>query len=471
MTKIVQLTATNIQRLYAVDITPDSPLVKICGKNGEGKSSVLDSICSAIGGKAYVNDVPIRQGAESAEVVIRLDNGVTIRRTFTESGTYLKVTGAPNGKSGQAALDDLLGKLGFDPLAFMRMEARQQAQTLRDLLGLDFTEHDADRKRLYDERTIVNRRLDEMRAAVATLPHYPDAPDAEVSSADVLAKIEAAQKHNSQQVTLSAAQTQARAALVQANSAIATTRATIAALEKQLATAKATLATQQSASAAAEHAVCKAQEAVAHFEPMDTTDLKAQLAGAEETNRQVRANAQRAAAIAEGQAKKAHADELTDSIIHLDEQKDATLESTAFPVPGLSFADDQVTYNGLPFSMASTAEQQRVSVAIGAAMNPKLKVIIIREGSLLDKRSLASLHEMAVEKDYQIWLERVTNGEESADGTSIVIEDGRVKGAPVTSEPAVVALVTVAAATKPAKKRAPAVVATGPAEVPAGAPF
>ena len=43
-----------------------------------------------------------------------------------------------------------------------------------------------------------------------------------------------------------------------------------------------------------------------------------------------------------------------------------------------------VTYNNVPFDQCSSSEQLRVSLAMGLALNPKLKVILIRDGSLLD---------------------------------------------------------------------------------------
>ena len=84
-----------------------------------------------------------------------------------------------------------------------------------------------------------------------------------------------------------------------------------------------------------------------------------------------------------------------------------------------------VTYNGVPFSQASSAEQIRVSVAMAMAMNPKLRVLRIKDGSLLDDDAMDMLKKLAVKEDFQVWVERVGNGSEDA----IVIEAGEVKGA------------------------------------------
>ena len=93
------------------------------------------------------------------------------------------------------------------------------------------------------------------------------------------------------------------------------------------------------------------------------------------------------------------------------------------PVKGLSFGEGEVVFNGLPLNQASDAEQLRVSIAIAMAANPKLRVLRIRDGSLLDERSLAAVATMADTQDYQIWIERV----DSSGKVGVHMEDGEVK--------------------------------------------
>jgi hypothetical protein len=60
------------------------------------------------------------------------------------------------------------------------------------------------------------------------------------------------------------------------------------------------------------------------------------------------------------------------------------------------------------------------------AKNPKLKVILVRDGSLLDHDSLKLVAERAAETDVQVWMERVTEGGPGG----FVIEDGKLKSVP-----------------------------------------
>ena len=84
-----------------------------------------------------------------------------------------------------------------------------------------------------------------------------------------------------------------------------------------------------------------------------------------------------------------------------------------------------MTFGGLPLDQASDEEQLRVGCSIAAAGNPTLRVIRIREGSLIDDQHLAGLREWAEGTDYQVWIERV----DSSGTVGFVIEDGALKGA------------------------------------------
>src|SRR5262245_55130191 len=118
--RIVKLEAANVKRLTAVAIEPDGNLVVIGGKNGAGKSSVLDSIAFALGGKDLLCEEPLRNGTEKGHVSVDLGD-LHVRRTFTpDGGSTLVVANADGARypSPQKVLDALVGKLCFDPLDF-----------------------------------------------------------------------------------------------------------------------------------------------------------------------------------------------------------------------------------------------------------------------------------------------------------------------------------------------------------------
>ena len=114
---------------------------------------------------------------------------------------------------------------------------------------------------------------------------------------------------------------------------------------------------------------------------------------------------------------------LSGQIADLDAAKKNSLAKAKFPINGLSFSDEGVEYNGVHFDQASSAEKLRVSLAIAIAANPKLRVIRISDGSLLDSKNRKIIEEMATANDFQIWLESV----DETGKVGIYIEDGAVK--------------------------------------------
>ena len=93
------------------------------------------------------------------------------------------------------------------------------------------------------------------------------------------------------------------------------------------------------------------------------------------------------------------------------------------PIEGLGWNETEVSYKNIPFEQLSGAEQLKISMAIAMASNPKLKVVLIKDGSLLDQDNLKVIEEMAKEKDWQVWIESV----DESGKIGIYIEDGEIK--------------------------------------------
>lgn len=412
--QIVSLTAENVKRLKAVQITPTGQVVEITGKNAQGKSSVLDSIMYALAGEKSLPTVPVRNGEKKAKIVVDLGD-LKVTRTMTADGGGTLTVSSKDGArypSPQAMLDTLTGRLCFDPLAFTRQPAKAQAATLQKLVGLDFTDQDNARKTAFDGRTLVNRDVKALEAQVAAAPSFPDAPKEEVSITDALAQLRKAEDVNK---TTAALQSQAR----QSEQQQLNERASVVAAEKLLAEAKARL---QAAIAKRDKDAARAAES----QVIDVAPFETAVATAEDVNRKVRSNAARAALEARLEQRKADAEALGKRIAAIDAAKEKALREAKFPVPGLTFDANGVYYNGVPFSQASAREQVVVSAAMGMALNPKLRVLLIRDGSLLDADAMADLGKWAEENKAQIWIERVAGDKD----VGIVIEDGAVRKAP-----------------------------------------
>lgn len=422
--KIVALQSENVKRLRAVHIKPDGSLVVIKGDNGAGKSSVLDSIAYALGGEKLCPPQVIRRGQTAAEVTLDLGE-YTVTRRWTAAGSTLVVK-SPEGArypSPQAMLDKLVGRLSFDPLAFTRAEGPKQVATLQKLAGVDFAQTNAKRKQLYDERTLVNRDATTIRGSLARMPEV-EAPDEPVSVKALLDEQTARLATQRSNEAKKLARDEAVREVARRQKAVGDTRNEVARIEKELADAKKRENEAQAARASAETAEKQAQAIVEKLVTPDLDDVRKKLAEAEGINAKVRAKKARAETAAKLEAKDAEAKKLTAAIDALDQEKQATLAGAKFPVEGLSFTEEGVTFTGLPLEQASAAEQLRVSLAVGIALNPELKVILIRDASLLDEKSLALVAKQAEEAGAQVWVEIVGKGGPAG----ILIEDGAVDG-------------------------------------------
>jgi hypothetical protein len=409
--KIVSLEASNVKRLSAVHIKPDGSLVIIGGRNAQGKTSVLDSIVMALGGTKNAPEKPIRAGQKEAEIRLDLGELVVVRKFSEKTGGSLTVTDGASGvkiTSPQTILDKLTAKIAFDPLAFSRMVPLAQFEELRKLLGLDFAGMDAERLKIYNERTVKNREVESQSHRVRQMPHHANAPDKAPDASEVAGRLEQANKWNKENADaseqLSAAQDDHEAASME----ITRLQQLIEVEERKKARAL---------------EIIGAVKDTAGREDVDTTAISEELAGLAETRSQVEANQRRAMELGTMRDLEKAARDMTTKIEEIDAKKAKMIEEAEFPVEGLGFTDNAVTFNALPFGQASAAEQLRVSVAMGIAMNPKLKVLLIRDGSLLDEENLGLIAAMADKAGAQVWIERVGKG----DAGAVIIEDGHVQ--------------------------------------------
>jgi len=411
--KIIELKSENVKRLKAVTIKPDGNTVILAGNNEQGKTSVLDSIEMALRGKKSIPARPIRDGQSKAKIVIDLDE-LIVTRTFTQKGSSLKVENKEGlaYTSPQQVLDKLLSSVSFDPLEFSHMDSKGQMKTIQDLTGLDFTEVNERRKLLYENRTMTNRDLKKVEGAVQSYSG-PDSSTKEMPSTSVIvAELEAATKSSNELVALNKKFDNAKNQDVQLRSDLAHLKETVKRAEKEIADNN-----------------TEGKELVAKINAWPSgpnlDDIRAKLATIEDDQADWREYQHHQELLVEEKAMAKKANGFTNDIEKIDSDKKKALKEANLPVDGLELREDGVYLNELPFDQASGAVKIKTSVALGIMMNPKLKVLIIRDGSLLDANSMEAIRAMAIEHDAQIWIERVGKG----DIFPVIIEDGEVEEA------------------------------------------
>lgn len=396
--KIIALEVENIKHLRVVNIKPDGSLIVVGGDNAQGKTCVLDSIEYALHGAGTIPAKPIRTGQKKARVVLDLGD-IIVTRTFTAKGTNLTVRNKDGATfaSPQAMLDKLVGALTFDPLEFSKMDARKQTEVLKQLVGLDFDKVNAKHKSLFDQRTIVNRNGKKLKAQLDGMTKHDGVPDTEVSVQELGTKYRDALEHNQK--------------IARDRDTLLTEENELKQLEKRVAVLK--------------KSIKQRKKDLGEVEEIDAEAIHKQMADAEKINLQVRENKEYNELDQELIELREQSGSLTTQMTKITEKKAADLANTKFPIKGLAIDDDGVAFEGIPFVQCSAAQRIRISVAIGLAMNPKLRVLLIREGSLLDAKNLAMVAKMADKAGAQIWIERVSKGKEC----QVIIENGEIKGA------------------------------------------
>lgn len=434
--KIVQLHAENFKRLGLVEVTPEGNLIKVGGKNGEGKSSLLDAIFVALKGRAVAPPRPVRQGEEKC--TIRLDLGeLIITRSFHEKGgnkftDNIKVEDAEGRRYGkpQEVLSALLGEIGFDPFAFVNLKPKEQVEKLLEMVPLTV---DLDDMREADNSDYMNRRdenreVSRLEAQISAIPagEVPDEiPDRNAlteqlgTAADKNAEI---QREMNRRDSEGAAVGNLREEAGSATREAERLRAQAAELDDK--------AKRLTAEADERAEALDALDAVPAF--VDTEAIRSKLREADDIIEAAKQQQRRAELVAELEGARAKSQEYTDAIAARAQERNAALAAAEMPVEGLGISIDEngdptLTWEGLPFDrdQISTAAQLKVSTAIGMASNPELRVLRISDGSLLDEDAMKLLTDMARDEDFQLWVEVVGDG-----GVGIVMEDGYVRGSP-----------------------------------------
>lgn len=434
--KVIRLEAENVKRLRAVEIVPDPEgnLVIIAGKNSQGKTSVLDSIVYALGGQSSIPGKPIRDGEETAHVVLETESYVITRNWTVDSKSYLSVKPKDiDAKltSPQRILDKLVGDLAFDPLEFSRRSPAEQRDLLVALAALDVESLDEAIAEAFETR---RERNAELKAAKARLDgmEKPEIEEAKIEDpAELTAELERILQHNdslrqkqrvveeSENLTESYREDIDRGLKLveQAEQLLKERKDAVEDMVKAL-------ADQQ------EHHEKLQKEYEAMPAAIDPAPMRAKIEGIEAANEQARALYRWQAAEEDVVVRKAAADHADEEVSKARKAKADAIAEADLPIEGLGLDEDGITFGGIPFQQLGSAEQLRISMAMAMTLNPELRVVIIKDGSLLDSESMAIINEMAKDKDYQIWVEVV---DESGD-VGVVIEDGRVRGTAVDEE-------------------------------------
>ena len=406
--KINTLELENVKRIKAVQLTlSPTGLNIIGGNNRQGKTSVLDAICWALGGDRYKPSQPQREGSEiPPHLKLTLSNGLIVERTGKNSA--LKVIDPEGRKGGQQLLNEFVEQFALDLPAFMEMPSKKKADVLLRIIGIgeQLYRMEQNEQQLYNRRTEIGRIADQKAKFAAELPLYADVPKEPVSAAELIAKQQEILARNGQRQ-------QWQHEKQQIDMVISKLTAEIERTQRELERLTAQLAAEQA----------KAKEAVKSPEALEmesTTELEEQLRKVEEINAKVRANCDREKAEIDADDFKKQYEELTTELEQARAARHDLLNGAQMPLPGLSVENGELIYNGLAWDNMSGADQMIVGASIVRKLNPNCGFVLLDKLEQMDMQTLTAFNRWLEREGLQVIATRVSTGDEC----SVIIEDG-----------------------------------------------
>ena len=418
--KVIKLEIEGFKRITVIEVTPKGNVVKLTGPNEAGKSSVLDAIMKALrGGRISAADVnkDSKNGGKifmqlgEKEVEYELSKRISAKGVATLT---IKTVDGEEIKSPQAFLDDLIqGGLAFDPLEFADMTKKEQLDLFTRLLGIDLDGLDQQIKDAEEERKYARKTKDEAAAVSQNLSGAK--PVERVSVSETMQLWEKHKKNYKDAEVILQKRDDLRRAEVDDEDEVKDLEARLKEINKQQTRRHAEIAALPVEGAIQQMAASEVQvnDAKELLDAADDANNAADSYDKYKEAQAVHAKAKNKFTVAENQVEKLRA------------TKKETIQGVEFPVEGLSVNDSELLIDDIPFDKLSEGAKIKTSLLIALALNPKCRVALLRNGSMLDDKNMKLVEQFAKKKDFQIWIETVMRGK-SKPG-EIVIEDGTTR--------------------------------------------
>ncbi len=414
-------------RKAALEIPPDVHQLIIGGRNGAGKTSLLNALLFLLQGAG---------GMENAEYLLA-DGAETLRVSgeFIGQGGELEMQVTRTGPAGRSLIvkdaegktrprpQDYLNQLfnrGLDPMEFVRMSAEEQRVAFKRITGVNTDDIDAeinDINRISSETArlrqaaltrIGNRRIDEML------------PADELDAANLIGQIQTAIKHNAEK-------TERQANLRAQEKGLKAAENDLDRLNNEKDELLKRIAEAETQAELWRDGVRNARNGIESFIEIDTEPLNAQLSDIKARNELIKENNElreqmRLLDELEVEQKKLnqeHRDKL--------EERKRSVSLSRVPYPGLEMTEKGIALNGKSLAVNSETEQVLAGAALALAGNPEIRLILVPGGSGIGYEAIKALEEYCRDNDALFIMERYAAKPEDLNGLEFVfIENGTV---------------------------------------------
>lgn len=441
--KISRATITNFKNIDHRVVEIGGRTMIISGKNEKGKSSLIQALTCSLNSK-MIPPRPVKDGEETGLVEIEISGTHNGKEVTYEVGIHfnaatnkgrLFMTGA-DGKtitSGhKSVLDLVVGDISFDIMEFIALSktdsgsaskagVQKQIQILEKLVPSEvmskINDLKIERVETYDARTEQNREITRLEANIKSSKFTQDEIDMyskQQSVAEVNDELEKAKDFNAKFDAVQSFLDNFESKQNEVDGHIRDFESQVTEYEEKIANLKANIEEAKNIKLSNEELKLKREAQLKGKSKKDTEAILNKLQNISDFNAKcVQVEGFKKSEL-DLVAMKKESDKLTDRISAIDVEKRELFQNSNLPVEGLEFDEEGVTYNGLPLdtNQLPSSKILEIGMKIGMALNPHLRLIVIKDGSLLDEDMMKYVIDEAGRNGYQLLIEVVSNDDD-----------------------------------------------------------